>query len=256
MDYTAGKLDKTLATVPIDINVIVVNQVTESLDCDEVFIIRSNVTCYSFNEKGLSKSRNRLLSLMRSELFVISDDDIEFLPGAFEQIEQAFQSNPDQDILTFEMQLPNGQPRKHYPSHSYQHNKFSIGKVSSCEVAGKTRSLRLSKVQFDESFGLGAVYPTGEETIFLRDCLNSNLKIRFVPLTISMHPAESTGRQFSENSEKARGAVFCRLYGKLSYLIGFAFYFRKRGAVQSTIGYKRALCAYLSGIEEFRKITG
>lgn len=256
MNYTDGQLDKTLATVPSNINVIVVNQVMDPAMDSAVFNIKANVTGYSFNERGLSKSRNRLLSLMKSEFFIISDDDIEFLPGAFDRIEHAFQSNPEQDILTFKMALPNGQPRKRYPAYSYQHDKFSIGKVSSCEIAGKTRSLKNSTIQFDERFGLGAIYPTSEETIFLRDCLRNNLKVRFVPFAISIHPQESTGNQFSEHSEKARGAAFFKLYGKLSYLLGFVFYFRKRRYLGLTIGYKAALCAYLSGIEEFRKTTG
>lgn len=253
MNYRPGALGKLLATVPDFVNVIVVNQVTENFEFEAKFQIELNATCYSFRERGLSRSRNRLISLATSDAFIISDDDVEFLPDAFERVVEAFSKNPRQEILTFKMLKPDGEPRKHYKLHPFQHNSFSIASVSSCEIAVRRKLLRSANISYDESFGLGAVYPMGEEVIFLRDCIQAGLKIRFVPIPISSHPEESTGRKFSTASEIARGALFYRLYGWPSYVLGFMFYFRKQHILAKSIGYSRAIRAYLRGIHDYKK---
>jgi GT2 family glycosyltransferase len=253
MNYRPGALDKLLATVPEFVNVIVVNQITEASECEAQVQLKPNATCHSFRERGLSRSRNRLISLATSDVVVISDDDVEFVPDAFEHVAEAFSENPEQDILTFKMLKPNGEPRKHYKSHLFQHNGFSIAKVSSCEIAMRRQRLRAVNIGYDESFGLGALYSMGEEVVFLKDCLKAGLNIRFIPVAISCHPEESTGREFSTASETTRGALFYRLYGSLSYLMGFILYFRKRRMLTRTIGYGGALRAYFRGIHDYKE---
>jgi glycosyltransferase involved in cell wall biosynthesis len=253
MNYRPGVLDKLLATVPEFVNVIIINQKTEASECEAQVQLKPNATCHSFRERGLSRSRNRLISLATSDVVVISDDDVEFVPDAFEHVAEAFSENPGQDILTFKMLKPNGEPRKRYKSYPYQHNSFSIAKVSSCEIALRRERLRDIHIGYDESFGLGARYPMGEEVVFLMDCLKGGLKIRFIPIVISCHPEESTGRNFTTASEKTRGALFYRLYGPLSYLIGCLLYFRKRHMLARTIGYGVALRAYSEGIHDCKE---
>jgi hypothetical protein len=252
MNYRPGGLDKLLVTVPDCVNVIVVNQIPEASKVEEPFQIKPNVTCHSFRERGLSRSRNRLMSLTVSDVFVISDDDVEFVPYAFERVAEAFSQNPQQDILTFQMLKPDGEPRKRYKPHPFQHNNFSIARVSSCEIAVRRKSLRGVNIGFDESFGLGAMYSMGEEVVFLRDCIKAGLNTRFVPVVISRHPEESTGRDFSSASEKTRGALFYRLYGVFSYVLGCVFYFRKRRMLATSIGCCGALRAYWRGIHDFK----
>jgi glycosyltransferase involved in cell wall biosynthesis len=253
MNYRPGALDKLLATVPEFINVIVVNQITGASECAAQMQIKPNATCFSFREKGLSRSRNRLMSLAASDVVVMADDDVEFMPDAFEDIAKAFCENPHAHILTFMMLKPDGTPRKCYKSQSFRHNKFSIAKVSSCEIAVHRKLMRPFTVNYDESFGLGAIYPMGEEVVFLKDCLKAGLNIRFIPVAISCHPEESTGRNFTTASEKTRGALFYRLYGPSSYLMGFILYFRKRRVLARTISYGVALRAYIEGIHDYKE---
>lgn len=254
MNYKDGELVPLLASVPDFVNVIIINQITDSnKNISEAFAISSNIICYSFNELGLSKSRNRALSLMEGDIFVISDDDVVFLPGAFEKIESAFLANSQQDILTFQMQKEDGGLRKKYKKKPAQHNLFSIMGVSSCEIAGRNLPVSSLGVMYDTNFGLGAKYSIGEEVIFLRDCLRSGLNVRFIPISISTHPEESSGRVFSEKTEFSRGAVFFRLFGSLAYIIGIAFYLKKYKYLTTTIGFWPAFKAYLSGICDYKK---
>ena len=50
---------------------------------------------YSYDEKGLSKSRNRLLEHMSGDIEVIVDDDITFTEDALEVIEKAYKEKRD-----------------------------------------------------------------------------------------------------------------------------------------------------------------
>jgi len=252
MNYTSGSINSLLDTIPDHVNVVVINQITNNSEAPSPFSIRANVTCHSFVEKGLSKSRNRALSLATGEIFVITDDDVTFLPDAFTKIEQAFKENADEDILTFQMSKPDGELRKRYKQNPFQHTRFSIAGVSSCEIAGKTTSIKAANIHYDEFFGLGAQYPVGEEVIFLRDCLQAGLKIRYMPIAISCHPEESSGRLFTRDTEFMRGAAFYRLYQGLAYAIGLIFYLKKYRLLSKNISYRTALIAYIRGIYDYK----
>jgi len=253
MNYKSGALDLLLDTVPDDVNVIVINQITNDHKALESFPIKKNVICYSYVEKGLSKSRNKALSLAAGNIFVITDDDIQFLPNAFEKIRDAFIKNPDQGILTFQMIKPDGKGRKNYKKLPFQHNKRSVASVSSCEIAGNREVLLKSKVKYDTDFGLGAKYALAEEVIFLQDCIKLGLKIRYIPIAIASHPDESTGRIFSEQTEFARGAAFYRLFGLLSYPLGVLFYLKKRKFL--SMGLLNTMNIYYRGINDYRNST-
>ncbi|MBK8970365.1 MAG: glycosyltransferase [Hahellaceae bacterium] len=246
MNYEDGKLDPLLLTVPDDVSVIVVNQVPDAAECPKPFHIRPNVVCHSYRERGLSKSRNRLMSLATQNYLVISDDDVAFLPGVFKKIADAFERYPE-DVLTFQMETTEGRPRKRYKAKSFVHNRLSVGRVSSCEIGLRRQSIRSRGVQYDERFGLGAQFPVGEEVIFLKDCLGAGLRLRFVPLSISSHPEESTGRFFTKTSEFNRGALFQRLFGRLAMPLGLVFYARKKKELAGRLSYWEALGSYLKG---------
>ena len=48
-------------------------------------------------------------------------------------------------------------------------------------------------------FGLGTIFNTGEEFIFLSEALDQNAKILFIPDYIAVHPRDSSGKRFSQN---------------------------------------------------------
>lgn len=182
---------------------------------------------------GLSKSRNLAIDESHTDYLLFADDDIEHLPNAFASIVEAFEAT-GADILTMRIQTPDGLPFKSYRANEFQHSLRTLFKTNSIEIAIKTSSIKNSNLRFDERFGLGSTYPTGEEIIFLIDAHRSNLRIHYYPLTIVTHPKESSGGALSGNPQliQAKGAMFARIFGYIAFPYCFLFalkHYKKSG---------------------------
>ncbi|HCW6213247.1 TPA: glycosyltransferase, partial [Acinetobacter baumannii] len=82
---------------------VVINQ-TKDLD----FVGFNNIAFHNFNEKGLSKSRNRAILLANSKYCCIADDDIYYVDDYKEKIIKSFDAIPDADVLVFQIYTPEG----------------------------------------------------------------------------------------------------------------------------------------------------
>lgn len=200
----------------------------------------------NFNEIGLSKSRNRGLLLSDGDICVIADNDVYYEQDVENKIINYFNLYPDADILTFMVRTPEGNLFKKYKKNFFWHNKLTISSVSSIEIAFKRNSIIGREISFDESFGLGSNFPTGEEYIFLNDALNKGLKIGFVPETIVFHPIESSGSNFKNTKLIiAKGAMIRRVFGRLGILI--CLYFSLRKYKKSDLSFKSFFTYICSG---------
>ncbi|AMM27891.1 glycosyltransferase family A protein [Acinetobacter pittii] len=206
-------------------NTVVINQ-TKDLD----FTDPSNITFYNFNEKGLSKSRNRAISLANDKYCCIADNDIYYVTDYKEKILNFFNTIPDADILVFQIYTPEGYPYKTYKDYIYKMNKFSIMKVSSVEIVFNKESILSKNIGFDERFGLGSFFKSGEENIFLSDCLKSGLNIYAVNQKLVFHPFESSGKIINDNFFYDRGAVFFRIYGFLMANLLYIYFSYKKSS--------------------------
>ena len=183
---------------------------------------------FDYRETGLSRSRNRALHHAAADICVIADDDVRHPADAAAVIARAFADHPRADIITFQARTPDGMPFKRYPSRPRRHTPRSIMRVSSWEIALRLSSIRAAGLRFDERFGLGAAFPTGEENIFLLDSLRRGLNLRYIPLPIAIHPAASSGADFhNPDLVAAKGAVFRRMFGAASPPVEFAFACKK-----------------------------
>lgn len=228
---------------------LVINQLINKDDSDYKL---SNV--FSFKEKGLSKSRNKALELCDSDIALISDDDVVYVDNIEEILEMAFKENQDVDIITFQIKTPDGNFfKENYKKFKFFHNMRTIMQVSSIEIAFRVKSIKENKIKFDEKFGLGTNYPTGEEAIFLYDAMKKGLKIIYLPTPIVYHPKESSGGMFKNNPTliKAKGAMLYRIFGFKSYLISILFTYKKyKISNYSFLGFFRYM---LFGIKEYKR---
>lgn len=222
-------------------NCTIINQITdEKLKLINEEIKERNIKIISYREKGLSKSRNRALENSTGDIIILTDDDISFIEGSLEEIKKEFNRNKNFDILTFKFQKEDFNKNKKYKSKEFIHNYNTIRKVSSVEIAMKRDIIIEKQIKYDEKFGLGAKYNSGEENIFLKDCLDKKLKIKYIPFNIVKHPSESlsTPYYWSEEYIKGKGPLFYRLYGKLGYLLFILLILSKRRRIKNMSLFK------------------
>jgi len=222
MNKNYDTLFREVKTRKIKSDILIINQSN-----NQKRYFNSNIRIYNYNEKGLSKSRNRGLENANGEICVIADDDIIYKESYCDILKKSFEKNLDADIITFQIETPDGNLFKNYSKKEFWHNKRTILKVSSIEIAFRRDSIIKNNIKFDERFGLGSKYITGEENIFLMDCLDKGLKIKYIPSPIVIHPYENSGRIFSESLIFSKGAVFARLFKFNFIVLNFLFALKK-----------------------------
>jgi glycosyltransferase involved in cell wall biosynthesis len=204
-------------------------------------------------EKGLAKSRNMAIESASNDICLISDDDLEYLESIEDNILNKFKEYQDADIITFCIKTPDNKPYKKYKDNIFWHTKRTIMSVSSVEIAFRLDSINRVNLRFDENFGLGSQFPTGEEIIFLSDALDNGLKILYVPIDIVIHPIESSGKNYHNiNLIEAKGAMFYRLFGILGYVASGLFTLKKyKESPFSLIKFYQIM---INGINKYRRV--
>jgi glycosyltransferase involved in cell wall biosynthesis len=235
--------------IDMDNDVLIINQTNNN----EKYR-KDNVRMYNYIEKGISRSRNRAIKNSNGDICIISDDDIVYKNNSFKKIKKAFRENPKADILTFKIETPEGKPFKNYPEKEFWHNKRSILKVSSVEIAFRRKSILKNNIYYDEKFGLGSKYLSGEENIFLMDCLNTGLKLKYVPFSIVHHPLESSGKNIIEfKNIFSKGALFYRLFGWKGLFLNILFAAKKHNIYKEKFGFIEYLKILYKGSFDFIK---
>jgi glycosyltransferase involved in cell wall biosynthesis len=186
-------------------------------DIDSIYTNRQDVVIQHFFDKGLSKNRNHLLDIADAQICLMMDDDISLVPNIADILEGAFKRHSDADIITF--QTISGKRFKNYSDKAYRHTIKTLAQVSSIEIAFKLSSIRNKNIGFDESFGISAKYPMGEEFVFLAEAYKKGLIIAYEPQVIAAHDELSSGYSLSKDIIFARGAVYMRVFGWKSIVL-------------------------------------
>lgn len=180
---------------------------------------------YSFNikhikvdKRGLSYSRNIGLKYVEGNIVLLSDDDAWYEKDSMQIILDEFKNNGS-DVLCFKIKDPIiNQDYKNYSKHKVQVNKLQILKKSSIEIAFNLKRINLDDIRFNEEFGLGAKYVSGEENIILNSLLLKNKKIKFINKTIVYH-RKKVNSKFDSRYIISKAGLFREIYGKVVGLI-------------------------------------
>lgn len=173
---------------------------------------REDFKIISTNTKGLSVNRNIALSHASAPLLMIADDDETFSEEGLRNVMESFRDFPEADLIAFRYDSKTAP--KTYPVEGYSLKNRAKGHyISSIELCFRNESVK-GKIWFNENFGIGATFPSGEEDIFLQDCLDAGLNCRYEPKTIACHDGETTsGRNLmTETRPQTKGAALLHIY--------------------------------------------
>ncbi|MEG0415240.1 MAG: glycosyltransferase family 2 protein [Erysipelothrix sp.] len=173
----------------------------------------NNIRIYTTDEIGSSRSRNTLLNKLNTKLTVIADDDVVYNDNYDYLISSAFSNHPYADVILFNF---DNMGSRFVIDEPILINKLNFTKFGSVRIAFKTQSILTKGISFPISFGPGSVYLSGEDTLFLKQCLDNNLTIIALPIQIG---------SLSENRESTWFSGYDENY-----------YFNK-GALYAAIGY-------------------
>ncbi|MHA7129377.1 glycosyltransferase family 2 protein [Algoriphagus namhaensis] len=222
---------------------------------------RKDVEIFRFPGRGLSKNRNHLIDRMKDQspddFFIIADEDVVFKPNFYSLIKDSAERFAEASLFCFKVYSPEARREfKSYASNPYQVTKWQIDQISSIEVAGRIKVLH--HIRFDERLGLGAKFPSGEETAFLADALRAGFKIMFIPEFLVDHPLESSGKmrkdQFELEAIRLIGARSFRIYGE-PWATFFYFYsaLKNHKKYKDSLSFSTYLATLFRGKKEFKQ---
>lgn len=235
-----------LEKMNIQTDVIVGNQ------CDrnevEHFIYNNhNVDWYSFAEKGVGLNRNNALLRATADIGMFADDDMVYVESYSEIVNKAFKEIPDADVIVFDLKYPNNDRR---PITKIKRlNRKDCMRFGAARFAVRLSKIHLNGISFNICFGGGAKYSSGEDTLFLNDCLNKNLKIYSYPVVIAHLQDERESTWFQGYNDKFffdKGVIYYLLNRKVSTFYA-AYHCIKHRKRYSEYGWKKAFKQMRSG---------
>lgn len=174
--------------------------------------------------RGVAKSRNGAIANAKGKYLLFGDDDLEFNSLGIQEVVSYLEVHPEISIVLAQAVNEKGELRKPYPKNSHSLKLRNSAKAATYEMFIRLADFKKLGIKFDENFGAGAENYLGDEYILIADALRLGLKGTFLPITVAMHPAESSGNLRNTNEDiSARSQVFRRVFGFWAIPMRLAF---------------------------------
>jgi len=211
---------------------VVVHQSPELGPPPQGLLDRPDVTYVPQPGRGLSRSRNAAIDAATGDHLFVLDDDVGVDPAAMARV-AALAAEHDADVACFYHRFTDGTatgPGATWPGAPARRlGRTAIGSVTSIDLSFRRAALLNSGVRFDTDFGLGSRNGTGEEAVFLGDCLTAGLSVWRFGVHVCTHAPETSGTDFYSTRERvlARRRMLRRIFGPAAPLFVLAFWAKK-----------------------------
>lgn len=204
----------------VEIELIVVSQENHHIIADILENSNLNVQHLKIDKKGLSIARNEGMKYVKGNIVTFGDDDCWYPKGIFNEIEKTF-NEVNTDVACFKILDPiKDKLYKNYKNKKIEcMNELNLFKISSIEIYINLDNVNKDHIIFDEEFGLGAVYKTGEENILMMDLHRKGYKITYLPKVVVYHLVKESNETLTSKMAYCKGAAFKRMFNSLKGLI-------------------------------------
>lgn len=207
-----------------------------------------NFKIYSYNQRGISKSRNKALRHSTKDILLFCDDDVIYNKDYEKIILDEFKNNPKADVIFFNFDSPNRKVKQHKKSkrlHIY--NSLRYGAYN---IAVKRNSI--ANINFNQLFGSKEHYHSGEDTMFIVDCLKNKLKLYSSTKNIgTVYHLESTWfKGYDEKYFFDKGALFTAINKNIRHLLFFQYLLRYRN-ILTNISFIKAYKLMIKGSNSY-----
>lgn len=212
------------------------------------------IKVYSQQEKGVGLSRNSALMRADGDICLFSDEDIVYENDYAQKVIQEFGRHPEADMLLFQVDVC--EERRTYHNDAYARVRlYNCGRYPAYSFALRTEIMHRKNVCYSLLFGGGARYSNGEDSLFIRDCIKSGMKVYKTPVIIGREEQRQS-TWFSGYHEKFffdRGVLYEHLYGRLAKAVAVRFLLRHKAVMCREIPMRRAYALMCDGLKEARK---
>ena len=192
----------------------------------ESFEKYKNFNIYSYNEKGLSNSRNRGLEHVSEDIIILCDDDVVYNDDYEKIILDEFEKNKDADVITFNIDSPNRKiklNKKNKRLHLYNSLRYTSSRIA-------FRRCSIGNTRFNVLFGSGSKYTSGEDTLFLVSLLKNKKRIYSSTKNIGIvYQNESNWfKGYNEKYFNDKGALFTAINYRFRHVLMLQYLLRHK----------------------------
>lgn len=209
---------------------------------------------FAMEDRGVGLNRNTALLHATADILLFADEDIVYCDDYCPKVLEQFEQHPQADMLLFNVKASEGRETYHTEKFGRVH-LYNCGRYPTYSFAVRREALHKNNITFSLLFGGGAKYSNGEDSLFIRDCLNAGMKVYRVPVHIGAETArESTWFQgYNEKLFFDRGVLYSYLYGRLDKLMALRWLLAHKEELCKEIPLKEAYTIMCKGIKEGRR---
>ncbi|MGL4308731.1 MAG: glycosyltransferase [Cetobacterium sp.] len=203
-------------------------------------IIKNNkkIKFISNREKGVGKNRNQALLYGTGDIYLFADDDMQYVDNYENIIRNAFKKLPKADIIIFNIEILGDEIRSYRINKRIKKlNKFNVLNYGAARIAIKRKEQLKKNLWFSLLYGGGALYSSGEDSLFLIEALNKGMKIYAYPEKIAI-VSQETSTWFNGYTQKYfedKGYWLANAFRMLHNIIAiyFSFKFKKNNKIEN-----------------------
>ena len=249
---TVDQVDYSLPErLNIQTDTIIGNQCSRS--GKEVLFRKGHRVVYlNAEDRGVGINRNRLLENAEGDYLILADDDMRFVENYPEIAEKAVSECPDADVYIFN--LLEKKPRRYVNWKMKRVGYRQFARYGAARLMLRRESLERACIRFSLEFGGGARYGSGEDTIFLKNCLDKKLKLYAVPYALAEIDQEAESTWFSGYNLQFffdKGALYSCLYPGIWPVYAFRYLLVHRDRIKGKLSVRQAFRAMLSGGRQY-----
>lgn len=236
----------------INTDAIIINQCDENNFCENMHNGKT-IRMYSFNERGVGKSRNNALMRATGDICIMADDDVVYVDGYENIIKEAFENNSKADMIMFNVPSYNKDRQSVKIISSQLVRWYNCLRYGTFNIVFRRQSVLRANVFFSLLFGGGAIYSSGEDSLFISDCLRRGLNIYVNPAVIGhVYQNESTWyKGYNQKFFYDKGIFFAALSNKYAILLILQFVIRKHFLYKSEMSFYNACKFMIEGMRHW-----
>lgn len=239
-----------LEKMNIQSDAIVVNQ------CDwygvEEFQFKGHtIKWISMSQRGVGLSRNTCLMNATADIVLFADDDICYRDGYAEAVISSFQNNAKADVICFNITLMNSSKKMGGHKNNKRNKRlhvFNSMRYGAPTIAARRKALLRECISFSLLFGGGAEFTCGEDSIFVKKCLDA--KLRLYSDVYCLGEIDDSGsswyRGINDKFLEDRGMLYTQVFPKAHWII-FIYYAYKLSKINSEYTILRILYLFKKG---------
>lgn len=191
--------------------------------------------------RGVGLNRNIALLAADGDILLFADDDVVYYDDMAQSVITAFQENPQADVLVFGLDIvKNGQVIERRQTNRRRLHVFNAMRFGTCRIAIRRSALLRANILFNQNFGGGCPFSSGEDSLFLKACFDRGLKV-FSHEYVLGTCAKDASTWFEGCNEKYfydKGVLMRYLFPRMPHLMALYFAIRFKRTTDIQVGQR------------------